>query len=43
MLSVEGVANVTNLTVNSGTTDLVLTETSSTQQIPVLGTVVIHE
>lgn len=43
ILSVEGVANVTNLTVNSGTTDLVLTETSSTQQIPVLGTVVIHE
>ena len=43
ILSVEGVANVTNLTVNSGTTDLVLTETSSTQQIPVLGAVVIHE
>ena len=43
ILSVEGVANVTNLTVNSGTTDIVLTETSSTQQIPVLGTVIVHE
>ena len=43
ILSVEGVANVTNLTVNGGTSDLVLTETSATQQIPVLGTVVIHE
>ena len=43
ILSVEGVANVTNLTVNSGTADIVLTETSSTQQIPQLGDVIIHE
>ena len=43
ILSVEGVANVTDLTVNGGTTDIVLTETSSTQQIPVLGTVIINE
>lgn len=43
ILSVEGVANVTNLTVNSGTADLVLTETSALQQIPALGSVVIHE
>jgi uncharacterized phage protein gp47/JayE len=43
ILSVEGVANVTNLTVNGGTTDLVLTETSSTQQIPILDEVIIHE
>lgn len=43
ILSVEGVANVTNLTVNSGTADIVLTESSSTQQIPQLGDVIIHE
>jgi hypothetical protein len=43
ILSVEGVANVTDLTVNGGTTDIVLTETSSTQQIPVLGTVIVNE
>ena len=43
ILSVEGVANVTDLTINGGTTDIVLTETSSTQQIPVLGTVIINE
>jgi uncharacterized phage protein gp47/JayE len=43
ILSVEGVANVTNLTVNSGTSDIVLTETSALQQIPELGTVIIHD
>jgi uncharacterized phage protein gp47/JayE len=43
ILSVEGVANVTNLTVNGGTSDIVLTETSALQQIPSLGSVVIHE
>lgn len=43
ILSVEGVENVTNLTVNGGTSDLVLTETSALQQIPALGTVIIHE
>lgn len=43
ILAVEGVANVTNLTVNGGASDLVLTETSALQQIPALGTVVIHE
>lgn len=43
ILAVEGVANVTNLTVNGGTLDLNLTETSALQQIPALGTVIIHE
>jgi uncharacterized phage protein gp47/JayE len=43
ILSVEGVANVTNLTLNSGTADITLTETSALQQIPSLGTVVVHE
>lgn len=43
ILTVEGVANVTNLTVNSGTSDIVLTETSALQQIPELGTVTIHD
>ena len=43
ILTVEGVANVTNLTVNGGTSDLVLTETSALQQIPILGTVIVHE
>lgn len=43
VLAVEGIANVTDLTVNSGTSDLVLTETSSTQQVPILGTVTVNE
>lgn len=43
ILAVEGVANVTNLTVNGGTSDLNLTETSALQQIPALGTVIIHD
>lgn len=43
ILTVEGVANVTNLTVNGGASDLVLTETSALQQIPILGTVIVHE
>lgn len=43
VLAVEGIANVTDLTVNSGTSDLVLTETSSTQQVPIMGTVTVNE
>ena len=43
ILSVPGVANVTNLTLNGGTVDITLTETSALQQIPSLGTVVINE
>ena len=42
VLSVEGVANVTGLTINGSATDLSCTETSSLQQIPEMGTVTIH-
>ena len=43
ILSVEGVENVTNLTLNGGTSDITLTETAVLQQIPALGSVVVHE
>lgn len=43
VLDVEGIANVSDLTVNGGTTDIVLTETSALQQIPSLGTVTVNE
>lgn len=43
ILSAEGVVNVTNVTVNSGTSDISLTETGATQQVPVLGTVSLSE
>jgi len=43
ILSVEGVANVTGLTLNGGAVDITLTETSALQQIPSLGSVVVHE
>lgn len=39
ILSVPGITNVTALTINGNAADLVLTETGTTQQIPVLGTV----
>lgn len=42
VLSVEGVANVTGLTINGSATDLSCTETSALQQIPEMGTVTIH-
>lgn len=42
ILSVEGVANVTGLTINGSATDLTCTETSALQQIPEMGTVTIH-
>lgn len=41
MLQVPGVVNATGVTLNGGTTDLELTETGQTQQVPVLGTVVL--
>ena len=43
ILSVEGVENVSNLTLNGDTADITLTETAALQQIPALGTVVVHE
>lgn len=42
ILSVEGVANVTGLTLNGASVDVSCTETSALQQIPALGTVVIN-
>lgn len=38
-----GVVNATNVQLNGGTSDLTLTETGDTQQVPVLGTVTLHE
>lgn len=43
MVGVQGVINATNVQLNGGTTDLVLTETSTTQQVPVIGTVTLNE
>ena len=43
ILSAEGVVNVTSVTVNSGTSDITLTEDGSTQEVPVLGTVTLNE
>lgn len=42
VLSVSGVANVSNLTINDASGDLVLTETAALQQIPVFGGVAIN-
>lgn len=39
ILSVSGVTNATTVKINNSAADLVLTESSSTQQVPVLGTV----
>lgn len=38
-----GVVNATNVQLNGGTADLTLTETGTTQQIPVMGTVTLSE
>lgn len=43
ILGVNGVVNVTNVQINGGSSDLILTETGQTQQVPVLGTVVLNE
>lgn len=43
MVSVTGVVNVTDVELNGGTADLILTETGTTQQVPVLGTVTLNE
>jgi uncharacterized phage protein gp47/JayE len=42
VLSVSGVANVSNLTINQASGDLVLTETAALQQVPVFGGVAIN-
>lgn len=41
-LSVGGIANVTSVTINGISADLILTQTKYLQQIPVLGSVVLH-
>lgn len=43
IISVAGVVNVTDVQINSGTADLILTETGTVQQVPVLGTVMLNE
>lgn len=44
ILNVPEVVNVTDLTVNGQSfTDLVLTETSALQEVPVVGTIILHE
>ena len=42
ILSVSGVTNVSNLTINQSSGDLVLTETAALQQVPVFGGVAIN-
>ena len=42
ILGIMEVVNVTNITVNDSSEDLVLTETALLQEIPELGTVTIH-
>lgn len=42
ILSVEGVANVTDTTINDSANDLILTENSTTQQLPKLGEVTLN-
>lgn len=37
------VVNATNVEINGGTSDLILTETGQTQQVPILGTVTLSE
>lgn len=43
LVGVTGVVNATNVQINGAATDLALTETGTTQQIPVLGTVTLSE
>lgn len=42
ILSVEGVANVTNTTINDSESDLILTQNATTQELPMLGEVVLN-
>lgn len=43
IVSVPGVINATNVQLNGGTADLILTETGATQQVPITGTVTLSE
>lgn len=43
IVGVTGVVNATNVKLNGGIADLILTETGETQQVPVIGTVTLSE
>lgn len=43
IVGVTGVVNATGVQLNGGTSDLVLTETGTVQQVPVIGTVTLYE
>ena len=43
IVGVTGVVNATNVQLNGGTADLILTETGETQQVPVIGAVTLRE
>lgn len=43
IIGTTGVVNATNVELNGGTSDLALTETGASQQVPVLGTVTLSE
>lgn len=43
ILTVTGVVNATNVQLNGGTADLILTQTGASQQVPALGTVTLSE
>lgn len=43
IVGVPGVVNATNVQLNGGTADLILTETGATQQVPITGTVTLSE
>lgn len=43
ILSVSGIANVTNVKLNDDTQDIILTQNSSLQELPILGEIIINE
>ena len=43
VITVPGVANVTETTINGSSLDLILSEDATLQELPVLGTVTINE
>lgn len=42
IIGVTGVVNATNVTLNGGTADIALTQTGTTQQVPIIGTVTLN-
>lgn len=43
IVSVTGVVNATDVEINSAAEDLILTQTGTTQQVPIMGTVTLSE